>query len=94
MYQVLGFELYDKEGAMGDQAVKPGDAAESAMGDAGKGSFQQSQNAGGKGEQAARAGPAGSGDEDWHDKLKDQLSGKGAPVEGREDAAGPGRGRF
>ncbi|HMC91092.1 MAG TPA: hypothetical protein VKI45_01405 [Allosphingosinicella sp.] len=78
---------------MGDQAVKPSDPAESAMGDAGKGSFQQSQNAGQKGEEAGRGGPAEGRDEEWHDKLKDQISGKEAPREGREDAAGPGRGR-
>ncbi|HEY0314162.1 MAG TPA: hypothetical protein VGC56_16935 [Allosphingosinicella sp.] len=78
---------------MGDQAVKPSDPAESAMGDAGKGSFQQSQNSGEKGEQAARGGPAEGRDEEWHDKLKEQMSGKDAPREGREDAAGPGRGR-
>ena len=78
---------------MGDQAVKPGDSAESAMGDAGKGSFQQSQDKDKAGEQAAPAGGEGP-DEDWHDKLKDQLSGKDAPREGRKDASGPGRGRF
>jgi hypothetical protein len=71
---------------MGDQAVKPADAAESAMGDAGKGSFQQSQNAG-------QAPEEGLSADAWRDKLKDELSGKGAPKEGREDAAGPGRGR-
>jgi hypothetical protein len=79
---------------MGDQAVKPSNPAESAMGDAGKGSFQQSQNAAKEGEEAGLGGPAQGRDEDWHDKLKDQLSGKDAPKEGREDAAGPGRGRF
>jgi hypothetical protein len=79
---------------MGDSAVKPSDPAGSAMGDAGKGSFQQSQNASRDGDEAARGGPSESRDEDWHDKLKDQLSGKDAPLEGREKAAGPGRGRF
>jgi hypothetical protein len=67
--------------AMGDQAVSAADPAESKMGDAGKGSFQQSQNA------------AERQDEGWHDKLKDELGGKDAPMEGRKDAAGPGRGR-
>jgi hypothetical protein len=75
---------------MGDQAVHPGDAAESKMGDAGKGSFQQSQDQGEAGEQAT---PAAACDEDWHDKLRDDLSGDVAPKEGRKDAAGPGRGR-
>ena len=79
---------------MGDQAVKPGDAAEGAMGDAGKGSFQQSQDKGKAGEDAAPGVPAEGRDEDWHDKLKDQLSGGEGPKEGRQDASGPGRGRF
>jgi hypothetical protein len=78
---------------MGESAVKPSDPAGSAMGDAGKGSFQQSQNAGEKSVEAAPPKPAEGRDEDWRDKLKEQLSGKDAPREGREDAAGPGRGR-
>lgn len=78
---------------MGEQAVKPGDAAESAMGDAGKGSFEQSQNRDKGREEAARGGPAQARDEDWHDKLKDELAGGNAPKEGRQDAAGPDRGR-
>jgi hypothetical protein len=82
------------EGAMGDHAATAGDAAESKMGDAGKGSFQQSQDAGAKGDAAPRPGPAPPAGEEWRDKLKDQLSAKDAPKEGRTDAAGPGRGRF
>ena len=78
---------------MGEQAVKPGDAAESAMGDAGKGSFLQSQNKAKAGEEASRGGPAEGRGEDWHDKLKDELTGNDAPKEGRKDAAGPDRGR-
>ncbi|MBV9930758.1 MAG: hypothetical protein JO013_07415 [Alphaproteobacteria bacterium] len=79
---------------MGEQAVKADDGAESAMGDAGKGSFQQSQDKDQAGADASRGGPAADRDEDWHDKLKDQLAGSEGAKEGRKDAAGPGRGRF
>jgi hypothetical protein len=78
---------------MGEQAVKPRDGAEGAMGDAGKGSFQQSQNKDQAGQEAARGGPAEARDEDWRDKLKDELAGTDAPKEDRKDAAGPDRGR-
>jgi hypothetical protein len=78
---------------MGDQAVKGGDAAESVMGDAGKGSFQQSQDKSEAGGDAGHRGAADGRDEDWRDKLKDQVSGKDAPKEERKDAAGPDRGR-
>jgi hypothetical protein len=78
---------------MGDQAVKGGDAAESKMGDAGKGSFQESQDKGARGGQAGQDSLAEAPEEDWHDKLRDDLSGVDAPKEGRKDAAGPGRGR-
>lgn len=57
------------------------DKAQSVMGDAGKGSFQQSQDAG------------EAQDEGWRDKLKNELAGADGPEEGRKDAAGPGRGR-
>lgn len=76
---------------MGEQAVKPGDAAESAMGDAGKGSFQESQNK--SGSDAAHADAAEERDEDWHAKLEGELDGRDGPKEGKQDAAGPGRGR-
>jgi hypothetical protein len=78
---------------MGEQSTNPGDTAGAKMGDAGKGSFQESQDKGEAGEAADRGDPAGARDQDWHDKLKDELSGSGAPKEGRKDAAGPGRGR-
>jgi hypothetical protein len=78
-----------KEGAMAEQAVAADDAAESKMGDAGKGSFQQSQDAADGGEHAGEGSP-----EAWRVKLRDELSGKDGPKEGRKDATGPGRGRF
>lgn len=74
---------------MHEQALAAGDAAESKMGDAGKGSFQQSQDAGDGRDEAAREGSP----EMWRDKLRDQMSGKDGPEEGRKDAAGPDRGR-
>jgi hypothetical protein len=79
---------------MGDQAVKAGDTAESAMGDAGKGSFQQSQDKDRTEEKVTRGGPAEGRAEEWRDKLKDELSGAGGSDPAKKDAAGPGRGRF
>lgn len=55
------------------------DDAGRAMGDAGKGSFEESQ------EKAA--------DQDWHAQLKDQLVADRTPREERTPASGPGRGR-
>jgi|GEM_PF-3848081 len=79
---------------MGDETATAGDSTESAMGDAGKGSFQQSQDKDRADEKKARGGPAEGRDEDWHDKLKDELSGAGGSDPAKKDAAGPGRGRF
>jgi len=79
---------------MGDQAVKAGDTAESAMGDAGKGSFQQSQDKDQTEEKTTRGRSAEGRDEEWHDKLKDELTGAGNSDPAKKDAAGPGRGRF
>ena len=78
---------------MGDETATAGDSTESAMGDAGKGSFQQSQNKDEADEKKARRGPAEDRDEEWHDRLKDELSGAGGPEAGKKEAAGPDRGR-
>jgi hypothetical protein len=78
---------------MGDHAALAGDPAESKMGDAGKGSFEQSQEQG-QAQEAARGSRPEARDEDWHDKLKEELTGKDGPKEGRKDVSGPGRGRF
>jgi cobalamin-dependent methionine synthase I len=79
---------------MGDQAVTAGDTAESAMGDAGKGSFQQSQDKDRTERKTPGAPAAESRDEEWHDRLKDELTGGGGSDPAKKDAAGPGRGRF
>jgi hypothetical protein len=79
---------------MGDQATLGKDTAARKMGDAGKGSFEQSQDADERGEKASGPQIPEGGDTRWQEKLKDELAGKDAPKEGRTDAAGPGRGRF
>lgn len=62
------------------------DDAARTMGDAGKGSFEESQD------KAAGDDSASTAD-DWRRKLGDQLAGRGGPKEERTHAAGPGRGR-
>ena len=64
------------------------DSADRAMGDAGKGSFEESQDKSG----ADREAPAAA-DDDWRARLGDELGSKDAPKEERTHAAGPGRGR-
>ena len=64
------------------------DDAGRAMGDAGKGSFEESQDKSGGDRRAAP--PA----DDWRARLGDELGGKDGPKEERTHAAGPGRGRL
>jgi hypothetical protein len=70
------------------------DSAGRAMGDAGKGSFEDSQNKAETDTAAKADGAAGAAESaDWHAKLRDQLGGKDGPNQERTHAAGPGRGR-